>query len=255
MERVTWIVIAKRRNRMFKKVITSVLSVLLVFTAIVIPSAGEANAEWNVKTLKYRKNVTVYKFPGSELPDDDSSVYGIDLGKRDNKAKKVTFTSSKKGVISKPSWTGSYAVFTAKKTGKTVLTIKVKNKNGSIKKYKVNVTVKKYVSPVKSLKIGKTELRKKMGKDLYLTYKYANSKAKFSITPKKGWKVSKLNYNAWYEGEDEELMEKGDIDKNFKNNAIITFRNAEDYSEWISFTMTEKATGLELEYQIDLIRK
>ena len=240
---------------MFKKAITSIVAVLLVFSAIVIPSADEANAEWDVKTLKYRKNVTVYKFPDSEMPDDNNSVYGIDLGKRDNKAKKVTFTSSKKGVISKPSWTSGYAVFSAKKTGKTVLTIKVKNKNGSTKKYKVNVTVKKFTSPVKTLKLGKTEFRKKMGSDLFLVYRYASGEAKFSITPKKGWKVSKLTYNAWYEGEDEELMEEGDIFKKFKNNSVITFRNLSDYSEWINFTMTEKATGVSLEYQIDLSKK
>jgi len=236
---------------MFKRALTAMVSVLLMFSLIVIPSAEDVNADWNVKELSYRKNVTVYK-----LANHDESVYGIDLGKRDDKAKKVTFTVSKKGVIEPISWTSGYAVFAAEKPGKTVLTIKIKHKNGTSKKYKVNMTVKKYVSPINSIRIGKkTYKNKKLWKDLFMSHSYTNKTAKVTIKPRKGWKVSKLRYTAWYEGDDEELMENGDISKSYKNNAVITFRNSDDYSEWISFTMTEKSTGFRLNYQIDLSRR
>ena len=240
---------------MFKRVLTAMVSVLLMFSLIVIPSAEDVNAEWNVKELSYRKNVTVYKF-ANHNDEVDENVYGIDLGKRDDKAKKVTFTVSKKGVIAPISWTSGYAVFAAKKTGKTVLTIKIKNKNGTSKKYKVNMTVKKYVSPINSISIGKkTYKNKKLWKNLYISHSYTSKTAKVTIKPRKGWKVSKLSYNAWYEGDDEELIENGDISKSYKNNDVITFRNSDDYTEWINFTMTEKATGFRLDYQIELFRR
>ena len=225
-----------------KKILAMMLSLAVVFSFMIMPLTNEVSAEWNVKSVRYKKNITVYK-----TSDSYSNTYGIALGKRVKNAKKVTFKTSKKGVITNLEFFDNAAVFNAKKTGKTKLTINVKNKNGTTKKYTVNVTVKKYTSPYKSIKVGKTTYTKKLREYDSLRVKLKSKKAKISIKPKKGWKVSNLTYSAEYYGDDEEMSIP---EKTYKNNAVIKFKNNKVYSESVRFTMTDKSTGLKFEYSI-----
>ena len=163
-----------------KKILTMILSLAVVFSFMIMPLTNEVSAEWNVKSVRYKKSITVYK-----TSDSYSNTYGIALGKRVKNAKKVTFKTSKKGVITNLEFFDNAAVFNAKKTGKTKLTINVKNKNGTTKKYTVNVIVKKYTSRYKSIKVGKTTYTKKLREYDSLRVKLKSKNAKISIKPKK----------------------------------------------------------------------
>lgn len=229
---------------MFKKAITFLLSAMLVFSLVIIPASIEVNADGSPNYVGFSDNVTVYKFAASS-----KNYYALDLGKKGANAKKITASASKKGIITEiDSYDGSVA-FRAKKAGKTVLTIKVTKKSGTVKKYKVKVNVKKYISPIKSLKIGKSSYTKKLGNKTDLAFKISGKKAKFSIKLKKGWKISNLEYYAMYDGDDENLS---DIDKTYKNNAVISFQKSEDYSEYVCFTLTNKDNGIKVAYELEL---
>lgn len=229
-----------------KKTLAFILSAVVALVMVIMPASLEVNADGSGRYVPYSKNVTVYKFA-----DKYDNYYYMDLGKKAANAKKITVKSSKKKVLAEIDPYGSELFFRANKTGKTELTIKVTKKSGTVKKYKINVRVKKYESPIKSIKIGKSSYTKKLGNKTTLNFKISGKSAKLSVKLKKGWKISKVYYYAMYDGEDENLT---DIDKSYKNNSVIKFKNSEDYSESVEFTLTEKATGNEVPYYLNLVQ-
>lgn len=227
-----------------KKALAFVLSAIVAFVMVIVPASVEVNADGSPKYVPYSKNVTVYKFT-----DKFENYYGLDLGKKGANAKKITVTSSKKKVLADIDSYDSEIIFRANKTGKTTLNITVKKKSGTVKKYKINVTVKKYVSPIKSIKIGKSAYTKRLGNKTNLKFKVSGKSAKLSVKLKKGWTIKNVEYYAMYNGEEEDLT---DISRKYKNNSVIKFQKSEDYSEYVSFTLKEKATGIEVFYDLML---
>lgn len=234
-------------NKLIKRLLTAVLSVAVVLSMVIVPITGKVYADGSPNYVKYSDDVTVYKYSG-EFPNN---FYCMDRGKKFSKVKKITLSVSKKGVITDLECedNGKYIYFEAKKVGKTVLTIKVKKKDGTTKKYKVNVTVKKFTSPIKKLKIGKSAYTKKLGNKQSLRFGISGKSAKVTVTPKDGWEVSGIDYVAEYCGEKDGVK---DIEKTYKNGKTIKFKKNEDYIENIYFTMTEKDTGIEIEYCLQL---
>lgn len=234
-------------NRFIKRFLTAILSVAVVLSMVIVPITGKVYADGSPNLVKYSDDVTVYKF-GGEMPNN---FYCMERDKKFSKVKKITLSVSKKGVITDLECedNGKYIYFEAKKVGKTVLTIKVKKKDGTIKKYKVNVTVKKFTSPIKKLKIGKSAYTKKLGNKQSLRFSISGKSAKITITPKDGWKVSRLYYEAIYEGDREDVE---GIEKSYKNGSTIKFKKNEDYEEYVSFSMTEKDSGIMVDYFLTL---
>ena len=78
-----------------------------------------------------------------------------------------------------------------KKAGTATVSFKCQGKT-----YKIKVTVKKYVNPVKSVKIGATTVsgsRFKSSSETSLSYaKFAEKKVKTTVTLAKGWKLGEL---------------------------------------------------------------
>ena len=78
-----------------------------------------------------------------------------------------------------------------KKAGTATVSFKCQGKT-----YKIKVTVKKYMNPVKSVKIGATTVpgsRFKSSSETSLSYaKFAGKKVKTTVTLAKGWKLDKL---------------------------------------------------------------
>lgn len=222
-----------------KRTLAAILSFALVLSIVLVPNTDYANADEDFNLVKFSKKITVYKFD-----KEYRNYYGIRLGKKGKNAKIVALSSSKKGILI--TWSDT---FKANKVGETVLTIKVKNKSGSVKKYKVSVTVKKFKSPFKSLKIGGRNYTKKLGKKTELNFKVKGKKAKFSAKPLKGWKISKVLYDRIDPNEE---YPSNDNSKSYKNNDVIKFKNKKGYSEWLSFTMTEKTSGIKVRYELKL---
>ena len=225
---------------MFKRLLKGVMPVLLAFSMVIAPFTGVVNADGSPWLVKYSKNVTVICFGDSGNP-----YYEIDLGKLASKAKTISAYSSKKGILTEMEGYEKSVMFKANKPGQTVLTIKIKKKSGAVKKYKVNVTALKYTSPFKSLKIdGRSYPTKSLVKKGSRSFTIKGKTAKISVTPKTGWTVTNLNY----------LGESGEdiIDKSYKNNRTIRFKNNDEYTESVIVSMKHKITGLTVDYWLEL---
>ncbi len=225
---------------MLRRLLKGVLPVLLAFTMVIAPFTSVVNADGSPWLVKYSKNVTVICFN-----DNGNPYYEIDLGKLASKAKKISAASSRKGILTEIEGYDRSVMFKANKPGQTVLTIKVKKKSGVTKKYKVNVTALKYTSPFKSLKIGdKSYSTKTLARKWSRTFTLKGKTAKISVVPRTGWTVAKVNY----------LAESDDniIDKNYKNNRTIKFKNNEEYIETVIISMKNKATGITVDYWLEL---
>lgn len=108
-------------------------------------------------------------------------------------AKVTSLKSSKKSVATVTQAkvkgvTGRYVYVNLKKPGTTTISFKYKSKT-----YKTKITVKKYVNPVASVKIGSTVVSSskfKSRSETSLKYsKFANKKVKVNIKLKSGWKL------------------------------------------------------------------
>ena len=109
-------------------------------------------------------------------------------------------------------WSGNLFTFSYIATKGTVV-LTAKGKSG--KQYVTNLTIGKYVNPVKKLKIGSKNLASQFKKSSYGYAKIKKTqKQKISIKTKKGWKVSSITY------EDSRLKKP----KKVKNNKSITIK-------------------------------
>ena len=83
-------------------------------------------------------------------------------------------------------------VMIPKKAGTTVISYKARNNT-----YKQKVTVKKYVNPLSTLKIGSLNLTSKFNKNASYTLsydKYKNKNLKLQVKAKNGWSISGNRY-------------------------------------------------------------
>lgn len=130
--------------------------------------------------------LVAYPKPATEsLASLSSKVSGL---KSSNKAV-VTVKLSKSTYGTSQTYYTILAV--PKKAGTATVSFKCQGKT-----YKIKVTVKKYVNPVKSVKIGATTVpgsRFKSSSETDFSYaKFAGKKVKTTVTLTKGWKLDKL---------------------------------------------------------------
>lgn len=123
------------------------------------------------------------------------------------------------------------AYFFVKGTGTTTIktTIKYKGKTWT---YSTKLTVKKWVNPFKSIKIGSKTYTDKF-KTTDLTYT-GNVKGKLVITPADGWTISSIKYTD---------PGNGNLEKIVNNNSIINMKT-DTTAAYLKVTMRNKKTGL-----------
>ena len=195
-------------KRTMKRILTAVLILTMVVAAVPV-QAGIP------QYFPTKKTLTVY-------PAKTSKNYFFQrtyMGAFDKKSDKVTSVSSSNSSVAE-----AYAIYSElyavpKKVGKTVITAK----SGKTTR-KCNLTVKKYVNPIASVKVGNSTIAgKKFDTEAYRAVSYsrfANKKAKITFNLKKGWSfvdgVSYLQKN-WMKSED------------VKNGAVIPIRGGSGF--------------------------
>lgn len=101
--------------------------------------------------------------------------------------------------LERPEWPDSVTIqITPKKIGKTVISFAFKHDNKTYQ-FKINVTVKKYVNPFKSLKIGSFSFEEYLDSadhteaiNAHVPLKKTLSNKKLSFKLKTGWKLQEL---------------------------------------------------------------
>lgn len=192
-----------------------VMILTFMFALLFFPSQAKAIDE-TMPEVKYQKNI------GISL-DDKILVTTVDLGSRASNAKKVTVKSSKKSVVEAKASSDKKSIsLFANKAGSAKVTVTVTKKNGKKSSYPINVTVYKYINPVKSFKIGSKSFsfKKKSQQEWSPEYGFYDEKmkAKISVTPKAGWKLKAIYTNN---------------DKKVKNKSKVTIKGT-DFTYFIA---------------------
>ena len=170
-----------------KKISKKLLSFLLAFGMILSMFAVNSATIWaEDEHVPASATLVAYPKPATEsLASLSSKVSGL---KSSNKAV-VTVKLSKSTYGTSQTYYTILAV--PKKAGTATVSFKCQGKT-----YKIKVTVKKYVNPVRSVKIGTTTVsgsRFKSSSETSLRYaKFARKKVKTTVTLAKGWKLGEL---------------------------------------------------------------
>ena len=165
-----------------KKTSKKLLSFLLAFGMILSMFAVTSATSWAAdEHVPASATLVAHPKPATEsLASLSSKVSGL---KSSNKAV-VTVKLSKSTYGTSQTYYTILAV--PKKAGTATVSFKCQGKT-----YKIKVTVKKYVNPVKSVKIGATTVpgsRFKSSSETSLSYaKFAGKKVKTTVTLAKGW--------------------------------------------------------------------
>lgn len=165
-----------------KKTSKKLLSFLLAFGMIIAMFAVTSATGWAAdEHVPASATLVAYPKPATEsLASLSSKVSGL---KSSNKAV-VTVKLSESTYGTSQTYYTILAV--PKKAGTATVSFKCQGKT-----YKIKVTVKKYVNPVKSVKIGATTVpgsRFKSSSETGLSYaKFAGKKVKTTVTLAKGW--------------------------------------------------------------------
>ena len=168
-----------------KKISKKLLSFLLAFGMILSMFVVTSTTSWAAdEHVPASATLVAYPKPATEsLASLSSKVSGL---KSSNKAV-VTVKLSKFTYGTSQTYYTILAV--PKKAGTATVSFKCQGKT-----YKIKVTVKKYVNPVKSVKIGATTVsgsKFKSSSETSLSYaKFAGKKVKTTVTLAKGWKLS-----------------------------------------------------------------
>ena len=166
---------------------------------------------------------TFYLFNGDWKVSQDWYLPGVKSTKNVTNLK----NSNKKVATVKPyKYAGEVFVgVTPRKPGKTTVSFTAKV-NGKKKNYKCVVTVKKYVNPFSSLKVGSTSITKKFNNktaiDISVNGTKKNQKVSFKL--KKGWK---LDWGGYYKAFD------GSNNKVVKNGTKITVKKNRQLQFWL----------------------
>jgi len=178
------------------------LFVAIFALGIILPVSQAAQAEGNPEIPDvsgyFPESTLVYLDTPAEfrLIYSDASVKDVTSLKSSNKkvatVKKMVNPEMPDAVIIR---------VTPKKAGKTKVSFKFKHDNKTYK-FKMNVVVKKYENPFKSLKVGTLSLAKYLDLanhteaiNAHVPLKKALSKKKLNFTLKSGWKLQNLALN------------------------------------------------------------
>lgn len=182
-------------RKVSKKLVALLFAAVLAFVPVFATAVPVAAANY---VKKFSQTVTLYdsasaKTIGNVTNGISANVTMLGLTMKTNKPVRMTSNDNSVAVLELQNGTGLarnriFINVRAKKAGKAVIFYKL----GDIT-YKVNVTVKKYASPLAGLKLGTSNLTSRVSKTpVYkVPYKkYANKKVKLTFRGKSGWSVS-----------------------------------------------------------------
>lgn len=225
-----------------KKISKKLLSFLLVFGMIISMFTMTSATVWAANE-NVPKSLTLVAYPKSSTEFMTSLSAKATVLKSSNTSV-VTVKQSKFSYGQEVSYSVS---LTPKKAGTATISLKCKGKT-----YKTKVTVKKYVNPVKSIKIGTTAVaasKFNSTPEISLSYaKFAGKKVNTTVTLKNGWKLEEMYI---YKGNNPmngsmkpavEYMQKGWMrSESVANGSKIPVAGGKGFK--IMFTATNPSTG------------
>jgi len=223
----------------WKKILAIALALTVLFTILPVQAA-------EVQEIYVPDSTATTLYPSKDIDPhygtSKNRAYFCSVPKKASSLK-----SSNKAVATlkqeSQKWNGQthYTLYlVSKKAGTTTVSFKCNGKT-----YKTKVTVRKYVNPIKSIKIGNTTIAGSMFKSASnrtISYaKFADKKVKVKINLAKGWELTKSYVNGRFVGSFDCYQNGWAKSDSVKNGGTITIKGGSGYE--ITIAASNKKTG------------
>ena len=202
-----------------KKAVKRLLVLFLALTFIVTDFAVAPVTAQAAGTPKFHKSIALMK--GDEI--------GHVIRNSVRSDKVLELKSSKPSVVSvkKMPFRDDYTItMKAKKTGTSIVSFKVKRKNGKTYSFKSKVTVHNYTNPLSVCKFGRKDYKKSFDKKTMVPVaKGYPKKAKVSITAKKGYKIDAIYYSEHGTGKQRKIKNGSTVTMDGSHYLQIMYKN------------------------------
>ena len=202
-----------------KKAVKKLLVLFLALTFIVTDLAVAPVTAQAAGTLKFHKSIALMK--GDEI--------GHVIRNSVRSDKVLELKSSKPSVVSvkKMPFRDDYTItMKAKKTGTSIVSFKVKRKNGKTYSFKSKVTVHNYSNPLNVCKFGRKDYKKSFDKKTMVpVVKGYPKKAKVCITAKKGYKIDAIYYSEHGTGRQRKIKNGSTVTMDGSHYLQILYKN------------------------------
>ena len=202
-----------------KKAVKRLLVLFLALTFIVTDFAVAPVTAQAAGTLKFHKSIALMK--GDEI--------GHVIRNSVKSDKVLELKSSKPSVVSvkKMPFRDDYTItMKAKKTGTSIVSFKVKRKNGKIYSFKSKVTVHNYTNPLNVCKFGRKDYKKSFDKKTMVPVaKGYPQKAKVCVTAKKGYKIDAIYYSEHGTGKQRKIKNGSTVTMDGSHYLQIMYKN------------------------------
>ena len=202
-----------------KKAVKRLLVLFLALTFIVTDFAVAPVTAQAAGTLKFHKSIALMK--GDEI--------GHVIRNSVRSDKVLELKSSKPSVVSvkKMPFRDDYTItMKAKKTGTSIVSFKVKRKNGKTYSFKSKVTVHNYTNPLNVCKFGRKDYKKSFDKKTMVPVaKGYPQKAKVCVTAKKGYKIDAIYYSEHGTGKQRKIKNGSTVTMDGSHYLQIMYKN------------------------------
>ena len=206
-------------GKVVKKAVKRLLVLFLALTFIVTDFAVAPVTAQAAGTLKFHKSIALMK--GDEI--------GHVIRNSVKSDKVLELKSSKPSVVSvkKMPFRDDYTItMKAKKTGTSIVSFKVKRKNGKTYSFKSKVTVHNYTNPLNVCKFGRKDYKKSFDKKTMVPVaKGYPQKAKVCVTAKKGYKIDAIYYSEHGTGKHRKIKNGSTVTMDGSHYLQIMYKN------------------------------
>lgn len=202
-----------------KKTVKRLLVLFLALTFIVTDLAVAPVTAQAAGTLKFHKSIALMK--------GEETGYVIINSVRSDKVLGLKSSNTSVVSVKKMPFLDDYTLtLKAKKTGTSIISFKVKRKNGKTYSFTSKVTVYNYTNPLSVCKFGKKDYRKSFDKKtmVFTTAGYPK-KAKVCIGAKKGYKITAIYYSEHGTGKQRKIKNGSTITLDGSHYLQIMYKN------------------------------
>ena len=202
-----------------KKAVKRLLVLFLALTFIVTDFAVAPVTAQAAGTLKFHKSIALMK--------GDEVGHVIRNSVRSDKVLGLKSSNTSVVSVKKMPFLDDYTItLKAKKTGTSIVSFKVKRKNGKTYSFKSKVTVYNYTNPLNVCKFGRKDYKKSFDKKTMVpVVKGYPKKAKVCITAKKGYKIDAIYYSEHGTGRQRKIKNGSTVTMDGSHYLQILYKN------------------------------
>ena len=202
-----------------KKAVKKLLVLFLALTFIVTDLAVAPVTAQAAGTLKFHKTIALMK--GEEIG------HVIKNSVRSDKVLGLKSSNTSVVSVKKMPFLDDYTLtLKAKKTGTSIISFKVKRKNGKTYSFKSKVPGHNYTNPLNVCKFGRKDYKKSFDKKTMVpVVKGYPKKAKVCITAKKGYKIDAIYYSEHGTGRQRKIKNGSTVTMDGSHYLQILYKN------------------------------